>query len=217
MGGATGLGPHPKRLQDTFRVVSALRDGFKVTPGELWRVETARIAASIGGSMSTWSWTWPTRVAGKAGTGPRRARRRGRSGRENPRHANSRRAPVCGRIRVLGRRVGSRGLWASAGANRVVLEGREPRKRYCVNGSFWGQKVPRAQDPCLDSWAGFGRKAEMCCVQPAAGHLPVAARVWVPTRALPARPRPPDAGSRAKIASPRPDTRAAAGGVCGAA
>ena len=38
MGGATGLGPHPKRLQDTFRVVSALRDGFKVTPGDLWRV-----------------------------------------------------------------------------------------------------------------------------------------------------------------------------------
>ena len=189
MGGATGLGPHPKRLQDTFRAVSALRDGFKVTPGDLWRVETARVAASIGGSMSTWSWTWPTRVAGKAETGPRRARRRGRPGPENPRHANSRCAPVCGRIRVLGRRVGSRGLWASAGANRVVLVGREPRERYRVDGSFWGQKVPRAQDPCLDSWAGFGREAEMCCVRPAAGHLPVAARVWVPTRALPARTR----------------------------
>ena len=142
-----------------------MRDGLKVTPGDLWRVETARIAASIGGSMSTWSWTWPTRVAGKAETGPRRARRRGRSGPENPRHANSRCAPVCGRIRVLGRRVGSRGLWASAGANRVVLEGREPRKRYCVNGAFWGQKVPRAQDPCLDSWAGFGPQTEMCCAE----------------------------------------------------
>ena len=189
MGGATGLGPHPKRLQDTFRVVSALRDGFKVTPGDLWRVETARIAASIGGSMSTWSWTWPTRVAGKAETGPRHARRRGRSGPENPRHANSRCAPICGRIRVLGRRVGSHGLWASAGANRVVLGGREPRKRYCMNGSFWGQKVPRAQDPCLDSWAGFGPETEICCARRAAGHFPASAYVWVPTRAFPARPR----------------------------
>ena len=172
MGGATGLGPHPKRLQDTFRVVSALRDGFKVTPGDLWRVETARIAASIGGSMSTWSWTWPTRVAGKAETGPRRARRRGRSGPENPRHANSRCAPVCGWIRVLVRRVGSRGLWASAGANRVVLVGREPRERYRVDGSFWGQKVPRAQDPCLDSWAGFGPQTEMCCAEAPGAVLP---------------------------------------------